>query len=590
MAMGQKQAQQAQLFVTHSQLPQSLGHPFYVALERELRQAGFDAFVEALCAPLYAAPMGRPSIPPGVYFRCLFVGYFEGIRSERGIAWRVADSLSLRTFLGVGLEQQTPEHSTLSRTRHRLSEAIHQQVFDWVLARLGESGLVCGRTLGIDASTLEANAAMRSLERRDSGQRYQDFLCDLAKAEGIANPTKEDCARLDRKRKNKASNAEWVSSTDAGARVTKMKDGRTHLAYKNEHAVDLDTGAIVAVTVQEADKGDTQSLPATLEQAEASLIAIREESARQVRPESGIEEVVADKGYHSDETLRRCEEKGIRTYVSEPKRQRRWKGKSAQQRTVHRNRRRIRGKRGKALLRKRGELVERPFAHRLDRGRLRRLHVRGKANIHKQELLLAAAQNLGLLLRAKYGVGTPRRMADRSKQARQAHIAASMAHQPLDTAIDVRIVVALPRLQQRHDGQRCRLNEQVLSARPRDAVVRLAPAAVRILQRHQPLGPRQTRPTPSAVEQRRRAQRQQIGIVARLRDVRRHVDLGTQSRLLGLAERIRDVGIGHLLGCAAKAVQCLHIAGVPACAIAAASCVRVLPLHLEVSLRSPDGV
>ena len=420
MAMGQKQAQQSQLFVTHSQLPQSLGHPFYVALERELRQAGFDAFVEALCAPLYAAPMGRPSIPPGVYFRCLFVGYFEGIRSERGIAWRVADSLSLRTFLGVGLEQQTPEHSTLSRTRHRLSEAIHQQVFDWVLALLGESGLVCGRTLGIDASTLEANAAMRSLERRDSGQRYQDFLCDLAKAEGIANPTKEDCARLDRKRKNKASNAEWASSSDADARVTKMKDGRTHLAYKNEHAVDLDTGAIVAVTVQEADKGDTQSLPTTLEQAEASLVAIREESVRAVRPESEIEEVVADKGYHSDETLRRCEEKGIRTYVSEPKRQRRWKGKSAQQKTVHGNRRRIRGKRGKALLRKRGELVERPFAHRLDRGRLRRLHVRGKANVHKQELLLAAAQNLGLLLRAKYGVGTPRRMADRARQAQQA--------------------------------------------------------------------------------------------------------------------------------------------------------------------------
>jgi transposase len=211
MAMGHKQPLQPQLFIPHAQLPQSAGHPFYQALDRALTQAGFDAFAESVCQSAYAAPMGRPSLPPGVYFRCLFVGYFEGIRSERGIAWRISDSLSLRSFLGVALDQGPPDHSTISRTRRRLELSMHQRVFDWVLARLGESGLVCGRTLGVDASTLEANAAMRSLERRDTGQSYQDFLSDLAKAQGIENPTKEDCARLDRKRKNKASNQDWVN-------------------------------------------------------------------------------------------------------------------------------------------------------------------------------------------------------------------------------------------------------------------------------------------------------------------------------------------------------------------------------------------
>ena len=232
MSLGQKQTLQPELFVTHSQLSQALGHPFYAALERMLHSHGFDRFVESLCAAVYAPTMGRPSIPPGVYFRCLFVGYFEGIRSERGIAWRVSDSLSLRSFLGVALGQQTPDHSTLSKTRKRLTPEMHQQVFDWVLARLGDAGLVCGRTIGIDASTLEADAAMRSLVRRDTGKGYQEYLGELARAEGIENPTKEDCARLDKKRKNKASNADWKSPTDGDARIAKMKDGRTHLAYK----------------------------------------------------------------------------------------------------------------------------------------------------------------------------------------------------------------------------------------------------------------------------------------------------------------------------------------------------------------------
>lgn len=418
MAMGHRQTQQEPLFITHQQLPKSAGHPFYQALERELVRAGFDPFVESLCIPHYAEPLGRPSIAPGLYFRCLFIGYFEGIRSERGIAWRICDSLSLRSFLGLGVDKEPPNHATLSRTRQRLPESVCQQVFDWVLGRLGEAGLVCGRTVGIDASTLEANAAMRSIVRRDSGQSYREFLKELAQAEGIAEPTAADMARVDRKRKKKGSNAEWKNPHDPEARITKMKDGRTHLAYKDEQAVDLDTGAILSVMVQPGDTGDTQSLPATLAQAEASLVAIKEPQARERRPESGIEEVVTDKGYHSDETLRHCQDKGLRSYISEPKQKRKWKGKPQQRRTYQGNGRRVRGRRGKGLLRRRGELLERPFAHRLGRGDLRRTHVRGRLNVKKQELLLCAAQNLGLLMRRIYGVGTPRRLADRARQAR----------------------------------------------------------------------------------------------------------------------------------------------------------------------------
>ena len=307
--------------------------------------------------------------------------------------------------------------NTLSRTRQRLPESVCQQVFHWVLARIGEAGLVCGRTVGIDASTLEANAAMRSIVRRDSGKSYPEFLKELAQAEGISEPTAADLARVDKKRKNKASNADWMNPHDPEARITKMKDGRTHLAYKDEQAVDLDTGAILAVTVQAADTGDTQSLPVTLAQAEASLLAIKEPQVRALLPESGIEEVVTDKGYHSDETLGHCEEKGLRSYVSEPKQKRKWKGKAQKKRAYQANGRRVRGRRGKSLLRRRGELLERPFALRLGRGDLRRAHVRGRANVHKQELLLAAAQNLGLLLRQRYGVGTPRRLAAQGRRA-----------------------------------------------------------------------------------------------------------------------------------------------------------------------------
>ena len=300
------------MWVNSEDLPTSDGHPFFERLNRVLEESGFDAFVEGLCEAFYACRLGRPSLRPGRYFRLLFIGYFEGVSSERGIAWRVADSLSLRSFLDLDMTEAAPDHSTLSRTRRRIDVETHEAVFTWVLERVAEAGLVRGKTVGIDATTLEANAAMRSIERRDTGESYEAFIRRLAEASGVETPTRADLARFDRSRKNKkTSNKEWQSPQDPDAKVAKMKDGRTHLAHKAEHGVDMDTGAIVSVTVQDASAGDSATLPETLTMAA--------EQVELVQPDGpGVEEVVADKGYHSDKTLVALDEIGIRSYVSEP--------------------------------------------------------------------------------------------------------------------------------------------------------------------------------------------------------------------------------------------------------------------------------
>ena len=257
MAMGtrKKQEDQEEFWVARAALPTGAGHPFYERLNQLLEENGFDRFVEDLCQRFYAHTMGRPSLAPGVYFRLLLVGYFEGIDSERGMAWRASDSLGLRRFLRIGLEEAGRDHSTISRTRRRIDVETHREVFVWVLRRVAESGLLKGQTVGIDATTLEANAALRSIVRRDTGEGYQEFLQRLAKESGIATPTREELARLDRKRPHKGSNQDWEHPYDRDARITKMKDGRTHLAHKAEHAVDLDTGAVVAVTLQRGRPG-----------------------------------------------------------------------------------------------------------------------------------------------------------------------------------------------------------------------------------------------------------------------------------------------------------------------------------------------
>jgi transposase len=275
MAMGQKKREeQSAMWVAVSELPKSVSHPFYEKLNRLLTEQGFDEFVEAACRGFYAEKMGRPSVAPGLYFRLLLLGYFEGLDSERAIAWRAADSLGVRSFLGVGLAEVAPDHSTLSRTRGLIDLDTHRAVFTWVLQCLGIAGLIKGKTLAIDATTLEANAALRSIVRRDSGESYNDFLTKLAKESGIETPTRAELAKLDRKRKNKGSNQDWEHPYDPDARIAKMKDGRTHLAHKAEHAVDLETGAIVAVTLQEADQGDTTTIQTTLPEAIEQLEAV----------------------------------------------------------------------------------------------------------------------------------------------------------------------------------------------------------------------------------------------------------------------------------------------------------------------------
>jgi len=262
--MGRRKAKQQGLWISTAEMPRTAAHPYYNKVNEVLREARFDQKVEQLCRRYYQPVMGRPSMAPGVYFRMLLVGYMEGIDSERGIAWRVADSLSLREFLGYGVTEQTPDHSTVSRTRRLYSLETHKAVFRWMVKVLGSQGLLDGQTVAIDATTLEANAAMRSIRRRDDGRKYEEYLKGLAEAEGIEEPTREQLARLDRKRKKKASNKEWMSPNDPEARITKMKDGRTHLAHKAEHAVDLASGAIVAVTVQGADQGDTTGIHAAM--------------------------------------------------------------------------------------------------------------------------------------------------------------------------------------------------------------------------------------------------------------------------------------------------------------------------------------
>src|ERR1035437_10361146 len=384
MAMGtrKQQEQQEELWIATAKLPRSAGHPFYERLNELLEEAGFDEFVEVLCRRFYAPKMGRPGLAPGVYFRLLLIGYFEGLDSERGIAWRGADSLGLRRFLRIGLEEMTPDHSTISRTRRLIDVETHREVFTWVLGVIAEKGLLKGKALGIDATTLEANAALRSIVRRDSGESYQEFLTKLAKESGIETPTREDLARLDRKRKKKGSNQEWVNPHDRDARITKMKDGRTHLAHKAEHAVDMETGAVVAVTLQGADRGDTTTVKETFIEAAGQLEEVGKEPAADERMNAqGLEEVVADKGYHSGAMLEDFREIGVRSYLPEQKRKRRkWRGKPGQQATVYRNRRRIRGERVKQLLRRRGKLLERSFAHVYDTGGMRRTHLRGHRN------------------------------------------------------------------------------------------------------------------------------------------------------------------------------------------------------------------
>lgn len=381
-------------------------HFFYDRCNEILAEADFDATVERLCQPYYSDGVGRPSIPPGRYFRMLFVGQFEGLASEREIAWRCADSLSLHRFLRLGPSETVPDHSTLSVTRSRLPLEVHHAVFGFILEIADQHDLVCAQRIGIDASTQEANASLRRLVRRDSGEDYQEMLRRLARESGIETPTTQDLIRFDRTRQNRTlSNADWASQTDPAARIAKMKDGTTHLAYKPEHAVDLDTGVIVAVRSHPADQGDTQTLLETLAQAEAMLDLV----GRAPTPEAPAE-MVADTGYHARDVLKDLEDSAWRSRICEKEQKAfaRWHGDDAARRAVYNNRARLKSTVARQAFKLRAEKVERSFALILDVGGLRRTWLRGVANVEKRYTIQVAAYNLGLVLRHRFGVGTPR--------------------------------------------------------------------------------------------------------------------------------------------------------------------------------------
>jgi transposase len=412
MAMGREGDRQGELIVTWSEMPHSPGHAFYDRLQEVLIAGGFDHFVETACQPYYAPKMGAPSVPPGRYFRMHMVGYFEGIASERGIAWRCSDSMSLRDFLRLENREKVPDHSWLSKTRGRLPHEIHETVFGWVLQLVAAQGLVKGKRLGIDASTMEANAALRTIVRRDDGRTYREMLTQMAKESGIETPSVDDLVRVDRARQGKKlSNDEWVSSTDPEAKIAKLKDGRTHLAFKPEHAVDLDTGIIVAAALHPADRGDTTTIKGTLAAAEKNLAQV---GAAPTKDKPG--ELVADKGYHSRALLKDLDGGAWKTRIAEPKQPgfARWRGDGKARAAVYANRTRLGSRVGKQAMRRRAEIVERSFAHNLDRGGMRRTWLRGRENIHKRYLVHVAGHNLGILMRLLIGAGTPREAADRA--------------------------------------------------------------------------------------------------------------------------------------------------------------------------------
>jgi transposase len=403
MSLGRRKREKQDLWVATCDLPRSPGNAFYSKLNQLLDEAGFDTFVEDLCRPYYAAKLGRPGIPPGVYFRMLFIGYLEGLSSQRSIAWRCSDSRSLQAFLGYSVTEATPDHSSLSVIRNRLPLEVHETVFVFVLSIAELKKLLKGSAVAVDSTLIEADAAMKSIVRRDTGDDWKEYLRKLMAEEGIDNPTDEDIRKFDKKRKKKVSNKEWTSPNDGDARIAKMKDGRTHMAYKTEHAVDVDTDIVMAAGVYKADESDTTTLTDTLIQAQANTVLAGSDAE--------IKDVIADKGCHSTENLLQCEAWGLRSYIPERRSpgRRKWTDKPPEHKqAVYGNRRRVKGKRGKRLGKLRSEYAERSFAHVCETGGARRSWLHGLEDVTKRYLMYVAGRNLGVIMRALFGMGKPR--------------------------------------------------------------------------------------------------------------------------------------------------------------------------------------
>jgi len=402
-----------ELFIAFSELVRPATTPFYAKLDLTLDSFDFATQARSLCAPAYSeSGRGRPGIDPVVYFKMLMVGFFENIGSERGIAERCSDSISIRAFLGFDLTGTTPEHSTLSIIRQRLGEEIYDEVFVHILRALDKHGLLKGKNVGIDASVIEANAALRSLINRNTHEAYWEYVQRLASENGIDPQNAEAVRQFDRKRPKKMSNEEWVNPHDPDAKIGPTKAGATDMLYKPEHTVDLDTGAILRAEVRLGNEPDQQDLSRHVLQAQQNINQAQASAADSLT----IESATADKGYHAVGEMKQLQAEGIRTVISDPVKNRKVENLDHEDARVVRNAKRSAGsKSGKDLLRRRGMHLERSFAHILDAGGARRTTLRGLENLNKRFKMSAAIYNLSQLMRKLIGVGTPKQMAAMGK-------------------------------------------------------------------------------------------------------------------------------------------------------------------------------
>jgi transposase len=402
-----------ELFIAFSELVRPATSPFYTKLDQTLDSFDFAIQARSLCAPAYSVTgRGRPGIDPVVYFKMLMVGFFEDIASERGIAERCSDSISIRAFLGYDLTETTPDHSTLSVIRQRLGEEIYNQVFLVILSALDKHGLLKGKNVGIDASVIQANAALKSLINRNTEEAYWEYVRRLASENGIDPKNPEAVRQFDRKRPKKMSNAEWVNPHDPDAKIGQTKAGATDMIYKPEHTVDLDTGAILKVEVRLGDEADQKDLSLHVLQAQENINQAQESAADSLT----IESTTADKGYHAVAEMKQLQAEGIRTVISDPVKNRKLENLGPEDvRVVRKAKRSTGSKSGKALLRRRGMHLERSFAHILDAGGARRTTLRGLGNLNKRFTVSAAIYNLSQLMRKLFGVGTPKQLAAMGK-------------------------------------------------------------------------------------------------------------------------------------------------------------------------------
>jgi transposase len=402
-----------ELFIAFSELVRPATTPFYTKLDETLRSFDFAIQARSLCAPAYSVTgRGRPGIDPVVYFKMLMVGFFEDIASERGIAERCSDSISIRAFLGYDLTETTPDHSTLSVIRQRLGEEIYDEVFLVILRALDKHGLLKGKNVGIDASVIQANAALRSLINRNTEEAYWEYVQRLASENGI-DPKNADAVRqFDRKRSKKMSNDEWVNPHDPDAKIGLTKAGATDMIYKPEHTVDLDTGAILQAEVRLGHEADQKDLSLHVLQAQANINQAQDSATDSLT----IQSTTADKGYHAVEEMKQLQAEGIRTVISDPVKNRKLENLDTEAAQVVRKAKRSAcSKSGKDLLRRRGRHLERSFAHILDAGGARRTTLRGLENLNKRFKVSAAIYNLSQLMRRLFGVGTPKQAAAMGK-------------------------------------------------------------------------------------------------------------------------------------------------------------------------------